>query len=238
MKSLSGSLTWTASEKLLRPKAKFCFSSVCCRNWWAAVLSQLRGANPCCLITCFNFQWETKYQRACTLQSLFFHSLFPSSILLSKYDWIMWDLSFPFSLVLGILSHQATQGASSFPWSVELAPIFHDLFHSELNHKGCDTSMKSRQHSSVSAARHKTWTSSAMKWCLHFTWFSPHSSPCGPQLLHRSSSFWYTAFMSLREKSDLLWSPARVKIWVCIISMTICSSALWGDDKKSFVDLL
>lgn len=120
MKSLSGSLTWIASEKLLRPRAKFCFSSPCCRNWWAAVLSQPSGANPHCLMSCFNFQWETKYQKVHALHSLFFLSLFPSSILPSElHSQVlvkeMRSESFPFSLVLGILSHPATQGASSFP---------------------------------------------------------------------------------------------------------------------------
>lgn len=120
MKSLSGSLTWIASENLLRPRATFCFSSLRCRNWWAAVLSQLSGANPCCLMSCFNFQQETEYQKVHTLHFPFFLSLFPCRILLSElHSQVLVeevrDEKLPFSLVLGILSYLVMQGISIFP---------------------------------------------------------------------------------------------------------------------------
>lgn len=120
MKSLSGSLTWIASEKLLRPRATFCFSSLCCRNWWAAVLSQLSGANPCCLMSCFNFQQETEYQKVHTLHFPFFLSLFPCKILLSELhsQVLVKEVrndKFPFPLVFGILSYPVMQGTSIFP---------------------------------------------------------------------------------------------------------------------------
>lgn len=63
MKSLSGSLIWIASEKLLRPKAAICFPSQSQKNQQAAVLIQPSGETPHCFMSCFDFQKETKYQK-------------------------------------------------------------------------------------------------------------------------------------------------------------------------------
>lgn len=126
---------------------------------------------------------------------------------------------------------------SGFPRLVELAPIFNDLCHSELNHKGCDTSMK---NSTVQTLLWDMRHEQAEPWNYAITSLDSLTIPphCGPLLFHRPSSLSWIAFMSLREKLNLLWSPTRIEIWVCITSMTACSNALRGDAEKKLHWLL
>lgn len=217
MKSLSGSLTWIASEKLLRPRAKFCFSSPCCRNWWAAVLSQPSGANPYCLMSCFNFQWETKYQKVHILCSLFFLSLFSSTVFPSELHsqvlvkWI-WEFS-----LLSCARHPvptSNTGPQASLGSVGLAWPLNDLCSSELDHKTHGTSMNNRQRSTDSAEGHGEWTE-----CCEITpvcHLVPMPSHCGPQGLS------WTTFKSLRKKNQTLSVYNSLKLcpitntsWIC-----------------------